>query len=276
LKNIVVTGSDGFIGKNLILKLNSMGHRILGIDQEYLNKPNWELNLNKILDNFIPNVVFHVGACSNTLETNVQHVMERNYQSSKVIVKWTSKNNAKMIFSSSAANYGVNGNYPANLYGWSKYVAEDYVINNEGVALRYFNVYGPGEDHKKNMASFMFQAFKNNQAGVENKIFPKNPSRDFVYIADVVSSNIYADELYDKLQGQIFEVSTGVSTTFEKLMNEFGLQFAYTDERAIPAGYQFYTCGDKKRWMPGWQPEFSIEQGIFEYKKYLENKYSNA
>ena len=68
-----------------------------------------------------------------------------------------------IIYSSSAANYGINNRYPSNLYGWSKYAAECYVVANGGIALRYFNVYGPGEEFKGNMASVAYQAYKTNK-----------------------------------------------------------------------------------------------------------------
>ena len=118
--------------------------------------------------------VFHVGACSDTLETNVDYMMTRNYESTKIIMDWCVKNNKPMIYSSSAANYGTNNLYPSNLYGWSKYVGEGYVISNGGIALRYFNVYGPGEEDKGKMASVAYQMFIKNTKGEKITLFPKN------------------------------------------------------------------------------------------------------
>jgi ADP-L-glycero-D-manno-heptose 6-epimerase len=269
LKKIIVTGVNGFVGKNLKSILDLSRIETLGIDDEYYNSDNWSNTLLSILNKFKPSVIFHVGACSDTLETNVQYMMERNYESTKVISDWCQSHGSEMIYSSSAANYGITGEYPSNLYGWSKYVAEDYVIKNGGIALRYFNVYGPGEENKGRMASFLFQSFLNSKNGRTNYLFPKTPKRDFVYVKDVVSANIFAHENYSLLQGSFYEVSTGIATTFEEILDKFGLDYEYSDEAAIPIGYQFYTCGDKSKWMSGWKPEYLISEGISEYKRYL-------
>jgi ADP-L-glycero-D-manno-heptose 6-epimerase len=110
--------------------------------------------------------------------------------------------NIPMVYSSSAANYGTNNEHPSNLYGWSKYAAEDYVINNGGIGLRYFNVYGPGEQNKGKMASVAFQMNEKRKNNEEIKLFPKSPKRDFVYVKDVISANIYAFKNYEKLTEQ--------------------------------------------------------------------------
>ena len=120
-----------------------------------------------------------------------------------------------MIYSSSAANYGERGENPSNLYGWSKYTAEDYVISNGGIALRYFNVYGPGEENKGSMASVALQMTRNYKEGKEIKLFPKKPKRDFVYIKDIISANLYAFENFNSLSGKYYEVGSGESRTFE-------------------------------------------------------------
>ena len=151
---ILVTGAKGFIGKQLFNQLSlDASHNVLGIDDEYLSD-NWKENIDKILKSHDPDVIFHVGACSDTLEQDVNYMMVRNYESTKLLADWCKSKNKKIIYSSSAANYGTNGDYPANLYGWSKYVAEDYIVHTGGIALRYFNVYGPGEENKGRIKKF--------------------------------------------------------------------------------------------------------------------------
>ena len=140
----------------------------------YFLNLNWGEKLLQILESMNYDAVFHVGACSDTLETNVDYMMTRNYESTKIIMDWCVKNNKPMIYSSSAANYGTNNLYPSNLYGWSKYVGEGYVISNGGIALRYFNVYGPGEEDKGKMASVAYQMFIKNTKGEKITLFPKN------------------------------------------------------------------------------------------------------
>jgi len=272
MKCVLVTGNSGFIGKRLFDTLSELNYKVRGFDKDYLSDPGWKTTLTDMLDSENPDSVFHVGACADTLEVNVQNMMILNYESTKVITDWCVTKEKKIIYSSSAANSGESGLYPSNLYGWSKYVAEDYVINRGGVALRYFNVYGPGEQAKGRMASFLFQAFTKSKAEQEIKLFPGKPLRDFVYIEDIISANIYAEMKYDELQGSYYEVSTGVAHSFEEKLDIFGLPYSYSDKDDIPIGYQFFTCGKPERWMPGWSPKFSHELGVLDYKDKLEGR----
>ena len=269
MTTVFVTGSRGFIGRRLVKALIQIGFTVDSIDDEYFSEPNWQEVLKLRLEKANPAGVFHVGACSDTLEQNVEHMMTRNFEATKVISDWCSGSNKPLIYSSSAANYGVNGLFPSNLYGWSKYVAEQYVIKNQGIALRYFNVYGPGEEDKGNMSSFIYQAFIKSLKKAQVFLFPKDPRRDFIYVEDVVSANIYAFTNFTNLRKDYFEVSTGVASTFEEMLRYFEIEFEYTDEESIPVGYQFYTCGDSKKWMDGWSPSYTLTQGLKSYREYL-------
>jgi ADP-L-glycero-D-manno-heptose 6-epimerase len=266
----LITGSSGFIGRNLVSALKAEFLKVEGFDDNNLVVKDWQNLLIDKLNSINPSTIFHVGACSNTLEQNVQYMMIHNYESTKVITDWCLSHDRQMIFSSSAANYGESGLYPSNLYGWSKYVAEDYVIKSGGVALRYFNVYGPGEEDKGTMASFLYQAYLKNKLAEKIYLFPGSPLRDFVYIKDVLLANRYAKQNFNELRGRYFEVSTGIASPFEKVMEVFGLPYEYSEVEQIPAGYQFYTCGDPTKWMRGWNPTYNLNQGIAEYRSYLE------
>lgn len=254
---VLITGYRGFIGKNLYKRINA-----IGLDENY----NKEELLN-FLNTNNPEAIFHVGACSDTLNTDVNHIMEKNYLSTKWIVDWCVKNNKKIIYSSSAAVYGTN-NKPSNLYGWSKLLGEDYVVTKGGIALRYFNVYGPGEEHKGKMASVMYQNYNKNHV----TLFPGEPKRDFIYIDDVVDANLYALENYDYLKGTWYEVGSGKSNKFETIFDILNIPYSYLNKLYIPKGYQFNTLSEKENWMPGWEPKYSLEQGIIQYKKYLDEK----
>jgi len=272
MTNTVVTGSSGFIGQQLVNSLTSKGFSVGDINEAYFSASDWKVALVNELNRFNPKTVYHVGACSDTLKQDVQFMMVRNYESTKVIADWCVQQNRELIYSSSAANYGEDGRYPSNLYGWSKYTSEDYVVKSGGIALRYFNVYGPGEEHKGEMASFLFQAYLKQKNREQIFLFPGKPLRDFVYIEDVISANIHASDMYESLSGRYYEVSTGVASSFEEMLDVFGLEYKYFSASLIPNGYQFFTCGNKEKWMPGWQPKYSLATGIEIYKKYLNKK----
>lgn len=273
---IIVTGSDGFIGKRLINKLSeNKKYSILGVNSDYLKLDDWTTELNNILCDFNPNVIFHVGACANTLETDSNYMFIRNYESTRIISEWTWLNNSILIYSSSASVYGINNKYPSNLYGWSKKSGEDVAISFGGIGLRYFNVYGPGEEHKGKMASVAYQMFQNNKNGHDIFLFPGVPTRDFVYVDDVVDANINAFENFSDLYEsttRYYEVGSGESRSFEDVLTLFDIPFSYTNEDTIPIGYQFYTKSDKNKWLPNWTPNYNLDIGVTEYKNYLLKK----
>lgn len=272
MNKVLVTGSSGFIGSYLsgYLKVNNFDVKML--DAEYFQDKDWKSSLLNQLNDLDPETIFHVGACSNTLENDVQFMMIQNYESTKLISDWCSKYGKKMVYSSSAANYGVEGKFPSNLYGWSKYVAENYVCKSGGVALRYFNVYGPGEENKGRMASFLYQAFVLQENGETVTLFPGNPTRDFVYIKDVASANLFAAMNYVGLSGRFYDVATTESESFEEVLRLASIEFSYRSESTIPNGYQFYTCGNSGNWMPGWEPKYHLKRGVAEYLEYLHSR----
>jgi ADP-L-glycero-D-manno-heptose 6-epimerase len=271
---ILITGTDGFIGKNIYNELKSE-HDIITINDDIFNEDNWINKIQDILDTYFPEVIYHVGACSDTLETDANYMMTRNYEATRVLVDWVEKYNKKIIYSSSAANYGINKQYPSNLYGWSKYVAEQYVLLKGGIALRYFNVYGPHEEYKNKMASVAYQAWYYKQTNKKDpfKLLPQKPTRDFVYVKDIVKANIYADENYDNLKGKYYEVGSGESRSFESVLELIGIDYDYKPLTSIPDGYQFYTCSDKNKWLTGWNATYNLEKGLQDYIIYLTEKH---
>lgn len=269
MKKVIITGTQGFIGSNLKNELQSK-FQIIEINEDIFEHQNWKYQLEEIFEQDIE-ACFHVGACSNTLETNVNYMMVVNYEFTKFLSNLCLYNKVPMIYSSSAANYGINGEFPSNLYGWSKYVAEDYVLSNGQIPLRYFNVYGPGEEHKGIMASVAYQMFVKNKKSEMIKLFPKKPLRDFVYVKDIISANIYALENYDNLSGSYYEVGSGEARAFEDVLDLMNISYEYQLESVIPKGYQFYTCSDKSKWMRGWTSKWNLEVGMKDYLNYLNN-----
>jgi ADP-L-glycero-D-manno-heptose 6-epimerase len=272
MKRALVTGAQGFIGSNLYKELTkTLSYSVYAINESILDPiSDWNMDIVTYLDLVSPDIIFHVGACANTLETDANYMMTRNYEATKILCDWCVENNKPIVYSSSAANYGDKGLYPSNLYGWSKYAAEDYVTKCGGISLRYFNVYGPGEEHKGNMASVAYQMWKQNLNSKEVKLFPKHPTRDFVYVKDVVDANIYAYENYDTLEKKYYDVGSGESRPFEDVINLLGIKYSYHPEDKIPSGYQFHTLAMKDKFMEGWNPKYNLEKGIQEYKEYLQ------
>ena len=268
MKTVLTTGTDGFIGGRFLEKTTSTFHHIK-IEVDFLNRLDWKTELKNLFANNYIEGVFHFGACSDTLNTDVNYMMLLNYEFTRVLVDSCKIYNIPIIYSSSAANYGIDGKLPSNLYGWSKYIAENYVNLNGGVSLRYFNVYGPGEEKKGKMASVAYQMYSKHKMGDTIQLFPKKPMRDFIYVDDVISANLKAYESYDSISGRYYDVGVGESRPFEDVLTIMDISYEYTSENSIPTGYQFYTCSSKDMWIPEWKPVFNLEDGLGDYLSHL-------
>lgn len=261
---ICVTGNKGFIGHQVQKQLERLGHIVVGIEKWIFERPYWQNTLQEYLAGINPDVIFHIGACSNTQNKNVSDMMKMNTESTFILADWCQIKGIPLIYSSSASVMGSKGE-PETLYAWSKFLGEKYVIKSGGIALRYFNVYGSYEFDKGRMASVACQAYNKWKFGERMQLFPQRPTRDFVYINDVVSANIYAWKNYEQLKGNWYDVGTGESRAFEEVLNLMNIMFDYIGDENIPANYQFYTQADSNRFMSGWQPEYPLERGIKEY-----------
>lgn len=275
MTKFLVTGHKGFIGSRLMRLLTDSAEDVVGMDTvDYISNSS-DLNrstFNSFLSNYLPDAIFHVGANSNTLDTDVNGMFLLNYEITKWISDWALDNSKPVIYSSSAANYGAHGEYPSNLYGWSKYAAEDYVRKSGGVSLRYFNVYGPGESHKSTMASFVYQAYMRASNQGDVMLFPGKPERDFIHVDDVCEANIFAlDHFSDPgISGGVFEVGSGQAHTFEEALGQFGIDWGYLPETHVPLGYQMFTQAKSKRFLPGWKPNIDFFSGMAKYRAHLE------
>ena len=204
-----------------------------------------------------------------------------NYHFTKVLVDLAKKHGKKIIYSSSASVYGDGdvSSVPNNIYAWSKLLGEEYgrLSYPEGfTGLRYFNVYGPHEDHKEKMASIGYQAHIATTSTIPYMatntwprifpLFPKNPRRDFVYVKDVVSANLAAITA----PSGVYDVGFGEARLFEDfLLGMGGIKYEYVSEDKIPGWYQFYTKADDKNWLHNWEPKYNLEKGTEDYMKYL-------
>jgi len=318
---IILTGAEGFIGSCLARELNNLGRKDLllvgELDSkeksknlrkinflEYVPKNNFLglLESNKFLD---VEKIIHIGACSSTTETDSNYIMENNFTYSKRIFDWCKKNNVRLIYASSAATYGdgsegykddentIDKLVPLNIYGYSKHLFDKYVLSNKEsasfVGLKFFNVYGPNEYHKKRMASMAFHSFNQIKEKGEVRLFKSNSrefedgeqKRDFIYVKDV--NNIITFFLEGNING-IFNVGTGKARSFNDLakavfksMNKKPI-IKYIDmPEDLEEKYQNFTQANiSKLRAAGYNKDFySLERGIKDYvQNYLEKKVS--
>jgi len=253
---IIVTGGAGFIGSRLVMGLNQQGREdILVVDDlsdgqkfvnlapcrilDYLDKKEF-LTLIQQNKTFAHNIdaLFHQGACSTTTEWDGRYMMENNFTYSKDLLHYCLDRQIPFLFASSASVYGTNTTFkeepayeePLNVYAYSKLLFDQYVrrlmphATSQVVGLRYFNVYGPHEQHKGAMASVAYHFSQQiRQAGVA-KLFAASGGydageqrRDFVYVDDVVDVNLWF--FTHREHSGIFNVGTGRSQTFNDVAN---------------------------------------------------------
>ena len=322
---IIVTGGAGFIGSNLVRGLNKQGREdILVVDNlkngkkftnlvdckiaDYMDK---NVFLTKILneEEFAEkiDVVFHQGACSVTTEWDGKYMLKNNYEYSKILLNYCLKRQIPFIYASSAAIYGASTNFepipqnekPLNVYGYSKLLFDQYVrritpqIKSPVIGFRYFNVYGPHEEHKESMASVMFHF--NDQVLAENKIKLFGAShgyadgeqrRDFVYVDDVVLANLFAWENF-KSGVHILNLGTSKARSFNDvakiIQNVYKQRGRSVDLEYVPFpenlkdAYQSFTEAniDPLRNL-GFNHEFTtLEDGTFEYLLHLNSTLKN-
>ncbi len=306
---IIVTGGAGFIGSNLVKALNDKGIAdVLVVDDltdgikfrnlvdcqviDYLDKDDF-LQMVKQERNFTENIeaIFHQGACSATTEWDGRYMMENNYAYSKALLHYCLKLKIPFIYASSAAVYGIGENFkeakeneaPINVYGYSKYLFDEYVRRfvtepeSLVVGLRYFNVYGPREQHKGSMASVAWHLNQQIQETGKMKLFEGSGGyadgdqrRDFIHVDDVVKVNLWM--LENGTYG-IVNVGTGASRPFndvaKAIISWHGKgEINYIEFPVhLEGSYQSYTEADihSLRKM-GYEDDFlSVEEGVKQY-----------
>lgn len=253
---IIVTGGAGFIGSNIVKGLNERGVTdILVVDDlkdgtkfknitdceiaDYLDKEDF---INRVRNNqsFANQVhaIFHEGACSTTTEWDGKFMMENNYEYSKVLLHYCLDRDIQYLYASSAAVYGTGTVFkelrdheePLNVYGYSKFQFDQYVRRilpankSQVVGFRYFNVYGPREQHKGMMSSVAYHVNNQIKENGEARLFEGcegygdgEQRRDFVYVGDTVAVNFWFLDNLDK--SGIYNLGTGRSQPFNDVAN---------------------------------------------------------
>lgn len=314
---IVVTGGAGFIGSCVIKHLNDKGLKNILVVDELGFSDKWK-NLvgKKFLEIIDPRDFFdwlegkqdwieafiHLGACSDTTETDADFLLENNYRYSVKLAEYALKHEIRFIYASSAATYGdgqrgfsdshdlLENYHPLNMYGFSKHLF-DLWIKNQGVldhvvGLKYFNVYGPNEGHKGRMASAITHLLPQVKKEGVVKLFKSDDlkhhqngeqKRDFIYVKD--AAFITCSFLGNDANG-IFNVGTGHASSWNELAHalfmalgkESKIEYIEMPED-LKGKYQNYTCAtvDKLKHALGTQfSPVSLSHGVKEYvQEYL-------
>ncbi|MCH7979980.1 MAG: ADP-glyceromanno-heptose 6-epimerase [Proteobacteria bacterium] len=312
----IVTGGAGFIGSNLVRDLLDRGHDdVVVVDDlsdghkfvniadlaiaDYIDKDDFVERLQDPGFRSSIKAVLHQGACSETTEWDGRFMMKNNYSYSQVLLHHCLDAGVPFIYASSAAVYGASENFveqpdqekPLNVYGYSKLQFDRYVNRiaaspaSQVVGLRYFNVYGPREQHKGSMASVAFHFNNQLREDGEARLFEGSAAygdgeqlRDFVYVDDVCAVNLWFLEHPDA--SGIFNTGTGKAQSFNDVANAV-IEFRGKGRiRYIPfpdtlkGAYQSYTQADlTKLRASGCDVEFrSVEAGVKHYFNALAGK----
>lgn len=321
---IVVTGAAGLIGSNIVKALNERGiTNIIAVDNltrgdkfrnlvdcqitDYVDKHEFLDRIRKHAYDRRIKAIFHEGACSDTMEHNGKYMMENNYQYSLDLLEFCKEQRAQFLYASSAAVYGGGTVFreerefenPLNVYGYSKFLFDQVVRQKAGemtaqvVGFRYFNVYGPREQHKGRMASVAFHHFNQFRETGKVKLFEGRDGyenggqlRDFVSVKDVAKVNLWFFD-HPKVSG-IFNLGTGraqpfndVATAVVNAMRELEGQPAMTTVQMVDAGiveyipfpealvgkYQSFTQADmaNMRRVGYAEPFLTVDEGVRDY-----------
>jgi ADP-L-glycero-D-manno-heptose 6-epimerase len=334
MTRVVVTGAAGFIGANIVKGLNARGiDDIIVVDDlsqgdKFRNFADLKIADYVDLDDFYPGfeeghygkveAVFHEGACSDTMEQDGKYMMDNNYTLSCELFQACQRYGTRLLYASSAATYGNSETFrevpefeaPLNVYGYSKLLFDQRMRRELGTnfekakiqvaGFRYFNVYGPREQHKGRMASVAFHQFNQFKAEGKVKLFgeyggygPGQQMRDFVFVDDVVAVNLWFFDHPGKSgvfnlgsgRAQPFnDVAVGVVNTLRGLKGEAALPLAEIAARglieyipfpdALRGKYQCYTQADlaKLRAAGCDHPFADVQTGVAQYVKWLASR----
>ncbi|MFZ5802661.1 MAG: ADP-glyceromanno-heptose 6-epimerase [Candidatus Omnitrophota bacterium] len=302
MKTILITGACGFIGSNLTLELQrrfpdtrliamddlrgSSFKNLLGYHGDFLAynvaDPAWCSVLVKLpID-----AIFHLASITDTTVLDEKKMMVDNVEGFRLILDFALEKKCPVVFASSAAVYGSqdhpmkeeDGGRPNNIYGYSKWIMENlartYYDRLKITGLRYFNVFGPGEDFKGAAASMTYQLYRQMAQGKQPRIFKYGEQRrDFIYVKDVVEATIRA---LDAKKNTVVNVGTGASTSFNELIDaineglETRLKPDYFDN---PYNfYQNFTEADMSHTekMLSFRCRYTTREGVLDYvRNYL-------
>jgi len=287
---ILVTGGAGLIGSALIWELNRRGHTNILVSDLLRQNEKWKNLVALQFADYLEGddlerrvlaspaqfndvaTVFHLGACSSTTETDASYLIRNNFEFTKVLAHFALNGGRRFVYASSAATYGalerdlsesrpLHCLRPLNMYGYSKHLFDCYAERagflERVTGLKYFNVFGPNEDHKGNMRSVVHKAFHQIQETGLMSLFKSyraeypdgGQQRDFLYVKDAVAATV---ELAEKVDGGgLFNVGAGrphswldlAHGIFAALGRPPAIDFMDMPETLRPK-YQYFTCAD--------------------------------
>jgi ADP-L-glycero-D-manno-heptose 6-epimerase len=314
---IIVTGGAGFIGNNIVKALNERGYtKILVVDnltkgEKFKNLVDCDIYDYQEKDAFLKRIVtqeyftahidafFHQGACSSTTEWDGHYMMTNNYDYSKTMLHYCLAQHIPFFYASSASVYGEGTVFkedrrfeaPLNMYGYSKFLFDQYVrkiietATSQVVGFRYFNVYGPREQHKGSMASVAYHFNQQLLDDGEVRLFEGSDGyadgkqrRDFVYVGDVADANLWFMD--NPKKSGIFNVGTGRCQTFNDVARAVIAWHGRGKIKYIPfpehlkGCYQSFTQADITALREvGYDNSFkTVEEGVKEYLDWLNAK----
>ncbi len=286
MKRVVITGGAGFIGSGCIRVLNDLGFDDIVIVDDLRQGEKWKNLVGKRFKEIVSrhkifdwlegkqkeiSAFIHLGACSSTVETDADYILENNYRFSQRLALYALKNDHRFIYASSAATYGsgeegfsdrspLDQFKPLNMYGFSKHLF-DLWLEKEGylnkvVGLKYFNVFGPNEYHKGRMASALLHVLPQALNEGEIRLFASSDKqypdggqlRDFIYVKDAARItcaflNNQAMGLFNVGRGEPCEWNQLAKAIFKALKKPENIK--YIDmPKDLKGKYQNYTCAD--------------------------------
>lgn len=309
---IIVTGAAGFIGRNVVAELNRRGldnlllvdqlgtgekwQNLLGLNYEDLISPSRFLELVESGEGPLASACIHLGACSATTERDADFLLENNYRYTRKVCEWSLKKGIRFVYASSAATYGDGSlGYsdehsgteklrPLNMYGYSKQMFDVWALRhgllNQIVGLKYFNVYGPFEDHKGEMRSLVQKAYHQIESRGYLELFKSHhpdykdgeQKRDFVYVRDAVDVTLFF--ALESGAGGLFNCGGGEARTwldlaralFKAMGRQPDIRFIDMPE-ILREKYQYFTQADAgKLHRAGYtRPFASVEEGVLDY-----------
>ena len=309
---IVVTGAAGFIGRNVVAELNARGLDDLVLVDDLGTTDKWRNLLGLRYEDMLSPAVFleqvtsgklgkieaivHLGACSATTERDADFLLRNNYHYSRALCEWSLANHVRFVCASSAATYGDGAHgysdaddvtpalRPLNMYGYSKHMFDLWALKNRLfdriVALKYFNVFGPHEDHKEDMMSVVAKSWRQiNETGKVRLFRSYKPEyrdgeqmRDFLYVKDAVSMTLFF--ALESKAGGLFNCGSGKARTWKDLVTAvFTAMNRPVDIEYIPmpealrGKYQYFTEADiSKARAAGYSaPLHTLEEGVTDY-----------